>query len=57
MNFACNFVIHLPAREHTRCTKDPCHEFTLGLPQHMCGVATGTVATGNEMQLFLQLIS
>ena len=30
-------------------------ELTLGLPYRTCGVATGTVAVGNEIQ-FLQLI-
>ena len=32
--------------------RDAPYELTLGLPHCTCGVATGTVAVGNEMQLF-----
>ena len=31
--------------------RDARHELTLGLPHYMCGVTTGTVAVGNEIQL------
>ena len=38
--------------EYMQHARDACHEFALGLPHYICGVATGTVAVGNEMQLF-----
>ena len=49
---ARNFGVHMRASEHTRHTRNACHELALGLPHYTCGVTTGTVAVGNEMQLF-----
>ena len=46
---AHNFGVRTQASEHTR---NACHELALGLPHYTCGVTTGTVAVGNEMQLF-----
>ena len=37
--------------KHMRYTRDAHHELILGLPHYMCGVTTGTVAVGNEIQL------
>ena len=37
--------------KHTRHTRDARHELALGLPHYPCGVTTGTVAVGNEIQL------
>ena len=37
--------------KHTRHVRDARHELALGLPQYTCGVTTGTVAVGNEIQL------
>ena len=31
--------------------RDARHELALGLPHYTCGVTTGTVAVGNEIQL------
>ena len=36
---------------NTRDTRDECHELALGLPHYTCGVTTGTVTGGNELQL------
>ena len=36
----------------TRHTRNARHELVLGLPHYTCRVTTGTVAVGNEMQLF-----
>ena len=49
---ACDFGMHMWASEYTHATRDARHELTLGLPQYMCGVTTGTVAVGNEIQLY-----
>ena len=49
---ACNFGMRTRASEHMRHTRNARHELALGLPYYMCGVTTGTVAVGNEMQLF-----
>ena len=38
--------------EHTQHMRNACGERALGLPHCKCGTATGTVAVGNEMQLF-----
>ena len=46
---ACNFGVRTQASEHTRNAH---HELALGLPHYTCGVTTGTVTVGNEMQLF-----
>ena len=48
---ACNFGMRTRDSKHTRHTRDACHELSLGLPHYMCGVTTGTVAVGNEVQL------
>ena len=37
--------------KHTRHMRDACHKLALGLPHYTCGVATVTVAVGNEIQL------
>ena len=37
--------------KHTQHTRDSCHELTLGLSHYTCGVTTGTVAVGIEIQL------
>ena len=39
--------------EHTLHKRDAHDELTLGLPHYTCGVATGTVALVNEMQLHI----
>ena len=49
---ACNFGVRMWAIKHTQHTRNACHEIALGLPHYTCGVTTGTVAVGNEMQLF-----
>ena len=49
---AHDFGVHMWNSKHTRHTKDARHELTLGLPHYTCGVTTGTVAVGNEIQLF-----
>ena len=48
---AHNFSVHTWDSEHTQHTKDARHELALGLPHYTCGVTTGTVAVGNEIQL------
>ena len=49
---ACNFGMRTWASEHTRHTKNARHELALGLSHYTCGVTTGTVAVGNELQVF-----
>ena len=49
---ACNFGMRTRASEHMRHTRYAHHELALGLPHYTCGVTTGIVAVGNEMQLF-----
>ena len=49
---ACNFGMRTQANEHTEHMRDGRHELTLSSPHWTYGVATGTVAVGNEMQLF-----
>ena len=49
---AYNFGVRTWACEHMRHMRNACHELALGLPHYMCGVTTGTVAVGNELQLF-----
>ena len=57
-NLACactvarNFGMRMWASEHTRHTRNARHELALGLPHYTYGLTTGTVAVGNEMQLF-----
>ena len=48
---ACNFGVHTWDSKHTQHTRDTHHEFALGLPHFTCGITTGTVAVGNEIQL------
>ena len=50
--FAYNFGMRTWASERMQYTTDAHHELTLALPHYTCGVATGTVAVGSEMQLF-----
>ena len=47
-----NFGVRTWVSEHTRHTRNARHELALGLPHYTCGVTTGTVAVGNELQLF-----
>ena len=49
---AHNFGVRTRASEHTQHMRNARHELTLGLLHYMCGVTTGTVAVGNEMELF-----
>ena len=49
---ARNFGVRTRASEHTQHTRNAHHELALGLPHYTCHVTTGTVAVGNEMQLF-----
>ena len=37
--------------KHTRHMRDGRHKLALGLPHFTCGVTTGTVTVGNEIQL------
>ena len=48
---ACVFGMRTWDSKHTQHTRDACHELALGLLHYTCGVTTGTVAVGNEMQL------
>ena len=48
---ACDFGVYMRDSKHTSHMRDARHELALGLPHYMCGVATGTVAVGNEIQL------
>ena len=48
---ACEFGVCTWDSKHTQHTRDAHHELALGLPHYMCGVTTGTVAVGNEIQL------
>ena len=56
-NLACahtvahDFGVRMRDSKHTRHTRDARHELALGLLCYMCGVTTGTVAVGNEIQL------
>ena len=47
-----NFGVRTRASEHTRHMRNARHELALSLPHYTCGVTTGTVAVGNELQLF-----
>ena len=54
---ACDSGVRMQDSKLTRHTRGACHELALGLPHYTCGVTTGTVAVGNEIQLTaLQLI-
>ena len=55
---AHDFGVHTWESKHTQHTRDAHHELTFGLPHYTCGVTTGTVAVGNEIQCTtaLQLI-
>ena len=48
---AHDFGVHTWESKHTRHMRDARHKLTLGLPHYTCGVTTGTVAVGNEIQL------
>ena len=48
---ARDFGVHTCDSKNTRHTRDESHELTLGLPHYTCGVTTGTIAVGNEIQL------
>ena len=49
---ARNFGVCMLDSKHTQHTRDATrHELALGLPHYTCGVTTGTVAVGNEIQL------
>ena len=48
---AHSFGVRMRNSKHTRHTRDAHHELALGLPHYTCGVTTGTVAVGNEIQL------
>ena len=48
---ARNFGVCTWDSKHMRHTRDACQELALGLPHYTCGVTTGTVAVGNEIQL------
>ena len=48
---ACDFGVHTRDSKHMRHTREARHDLALGLPHYMCGVTTGTVAVGNEIQL------
>ena len=49
---ACSFSMCTRDSKHTRHTRDARHKLALSLPHYTCGVTTGTVALGNEIQLF-----
>ena len=48
---ARDFGVGTQDSKHTRHTRDARHELALSLPHYTCGVTTGTVAVGNEIQL------
>ena len=48
---ARDFGVRTRDSKHTRHMRVPRHELALGLPHYMCGVTTGTVAVGDEIQL------
>ena len=48
---ARDFGMRTRDSKHTRHTRDACYELALDLPHYTCGVAIGTVAVGNEIQL------
>ena len=50
---AQDFGVRTLNSKHTQHTRDTCHELALGLPHYTCGVTTGTVAVGNEIQLLV----
>ena len=47
----CDFGLRTRDSKHTRHMRDARHELALGLLHYTCGVTTGTVAVGNEIQL------
>ena len=51
-NVACSFGMRMWDSEHMWHMRDAHHELTLGLPHYTCGVATDTVALGNEICCF-----
>ena len=48
---ACDFGMHTQGNKNTQHMRDARHEFALGLPHYTCGITTGAVAVGNEIQL------
>ena len=48
---ARDFGVHTRDSKHTLHMRDTCHMLSLGLPHYTCGVTTGAVAVGNEIQL------
>ena len=48
---ACDFGMRMWDSKHTQHMRDASQELVLGLPHYTCGVTTGTVAVGNEIQL------
>ena len=48
---ARDFGVRMRDSKHIQYMRDARHELALGLPHHTCGVTTGTVAVGNEIQL------
>ena len=48
---AHDFYVHTRDSKHTRHTRDTHYELALGLPHYTCGITTGTVAVGSEIQL------
>ena len=48
---ASDFGMRTRDSKHTQHTRDARHDLALGLPHYTCGVTTGTVAIGNEIQL------
>ena len=49
--FARDFGVRTQESKHTQHMRDAHHELALDLPHYTCGVTTGTVAVGNEIQL------
>ena len=48
-----DFGVRTRDSKHTRHMRDAHYELALGLPHYTCGVTTGTVAVGNEIQLLV----
>ena len=54
---ACDFSMCAWDRKHMWHTRGAHHKLSLGLPHFMCGVTTGIVAVGNEIQLLCSWLS
>ena len=48
---ARDFGMHMWDNKHMQHTRDARHEFALDFSHYTCGVTTGTIAVGNEIQL------